>query len=751
MTRITSFVEAQTAELVDFQNLAEDPRDAADLLVSTAIEAGMKYAGGGVAKTGVTTLSVARPLTLYKSGAIFSNDLAGSFEIDLISALPGSGLKRWVAVVAIGETIEDETEPRDFVVDKTADVYTYEARPTSTRRYRRSTVQTVNGTAAADPIKPTVDIGALVIGWVLLSSTEIISADNATTNRMKPLNEVEGRLAEAEANQALLLPQVAGLIGDIKKLAGTTSGPSSQAALIDYLLSSVARLNEQVGLAGTAGYARTNDFKDADHSDPGHTGYFASIDGGLTFADANMADMTPQLLNPADSNIVVHANGLVLPAYTTNVTVSNKGKVSEVPLSNAGATETTLVKKYATKTRLRYGYAYWPGYWWNGGWYDPYLGYWGVGEAYLWRHYYGYYYWYETYQEAYWSAVTEQVSYVGNVCAQTFAAPRSGWVPKVTIGFSRLDTAGDVTVAITETTTAGTPAYDKVIALVTVNRNDLVLYDQMSSIPIGPFYAEAGKRYAVVLITAGNHWVAMTDKNAYAGGTFFTSTDGAWAMGDLSKDMSFEIHYAEFAAPRVEAKLSTWNLDGGIAGIELTTEEIAPDGTSLVWQVQPQVAPLPDYETIEDRGTTDATPFDGTPAAMAPKLIFLGDRDMMPGIWLNRSKARLRRPRTDLVHFSDAYTALAACDTVKVTARVLGYKEADHSLDCTLLVGAGETPVAATATVDAVQGDGSLVREWTFSGFAAGTEFRIKLAGATAGPTSIFRVAFDTEIYTPAA
>ena len=65
-----------------------------------------------------------------------------------------------------------------------------------------------------------------------------------------------------------------------------------------------------------------------------------------------------------------------------------------------------------------------------------------------------------------------------------------------------------------------------------------------------PTYLAKGNRYAIVLQTAGNHFVHLVHNNKFAQGSLFSSSDGAWSIGDLTKDMAFRLNFAKFRSNR---------------------------------------------------------------------------------------------------------------------------------------------------------------------------------------------------------
>ncbi|MEO0496285.1 MAG: hypothetical protein AAF141_02795 [Pseudomonadota bacterium] len=73
MTQTAHIQLSQKLDLSDVQHLAEFPRDAADALITSAIEAGSSYAGASVTKSGTTTVAIEAPAYLYKGGKLFTS------------------------------------------------------------------------------------------------------------------------------------------------------------------------------------------------------------------------------------------------------------------------------------------------------------------------------------------------------------------------------------------------------------------------------------------------------------------------------------------------------------------------------------------------------------------------------------------------------------------------------------------------------------------------------------------------------
>jgi hypothetical protein len=357
-------------------------------------------------------------------------------------------------------------------------------------------------------------------------------------------------------------------------------------------------------------------------------------------------------------------------------------------------------------------------------------------------------YWVDTYENVYWDRIVSTASYVGNVGAETFLVPRSAWVRKLRLGFSRVDTGGDVRVLITKTTASGAPDPQNVLTEATIAQSDIKTYPELTEITLPPVLLEAGQRYAFVLITAGNHWLALVENNKYAQGSFFTSTDGAWFQGDISRDACFEVVGCAFEAPRLVIDLDNWNLDGGITDIDLLLQQIAPDPaiTNITFEVR-----IGGVWTPLEEITSGNHPLYGQPASVDARMILQGTTELMPGIHVGTSFVTLSRPRTSFTHISGERATGVNVDEVEIVGLLEHYDEVAHDCAATLLVGATfDTEESADAVSDQVLPDGTVKRTWTFTGLTPTQGYKRKFTGATTSALSVFHVAEATDIAYPA-
>jgi hypothetical protein len=743
-----------TAE--DFNNLGLYPRASFDALTEHAIGAAAKYSGGGVSILSTTKVLVDTPVFLIRDGRWYVNRTDDGVEMDLLGSLPASGFKRVVALSLTGSEVSDQVAERDFLTNPVTRAT--EAQPTATRSNRYAQVNAIAGAAAVDPAPPAVPAEHTVIAHVLLTPTGIESVSQVLANRLPQLIEVNGRLVLLEEWQARTAPVIDGLKSDVAKLMAEGRGKADR-GVISYLLEQTARLNEAEGIAPDAAFSVTDFFLTEDDSDTAHLAYQAKVEEGLRFSDENAATFSPVLANPADTRLVIHPGGLLLPAYAEVPVISNLGKDSEVALSNAGSQTTDYTQRTVARTRIRWGQSFLVSInsiWWRTGRYDPATHIfrrggetWEVSapDAFMLR--LGFVraerFWKDDYEEVYWDAVTTDASYVGTVNAQTFLAPRAGWMTKVRLGFSRLDSAGDVRIILSRCTANAAPDPKNTLATVLVPRASLKLYPEITDIALPPTYVEAGERVAVHLVTGGNHWLAMTEGNKYGQGSFFASTDGAWFQGDITRDACMQVLMASFTAPRLEIALDPWNLSGGIEAVDMNLDMVARDPAGIIFEVRHSGT----WYQIGEVGAGNH-PLYGLPAQVQARMVLVGTTDVMPGIWLGPSKVTLTRPRTTGTHISKARATPVDVNEVHVVALLEHFDDVVHDCGAQLLTGAGyATPVSPTATVDKVLPGGTTRRTFTFSGLTPDDTYKRKITLSTASALSVFHVAEATDIAFP--
>jgi len=761
--KIARITANQNVTVTDYENLSEFPRDALDTLIQSAISGQLDacYSGATVAKTGTTQVTVETPVILYKDGKLFTGQDTATV-LNLLAHMPTSGNSRIVAILLQAQTANDGTEPRDFIVNGSVWPPQVDPQPTATIEWSKASVAIQLGDQAPSPSKPVVDSANTVIAWVTLSSTEIVNVEQNTDNRITTLRSLAARVKVLENWMDETQPVVEGLKTDVAKLVASNADKLSRDMQV-YLLEQLARVFEQVGMPEGKSYSKTDHFLDDSDSDLENVLSVTKVEEGIRFADDNSATITLGLLTPSDTSIQVSQGGIVLPRYTENNLISITEKSTEHALANGGSQTISYKLNTISKTRIRYGDPFLVctnAAWWQTGRYDQVKGvFYKDGAEYnvefSEQHPSGdpnhsikrlRQIFIDTYEEPYWAATIVQASYTGQVAGNTFMMPRSGWVTGFNLFFSRVDAGGgDVRLALCEIFENGAPNYSACYAVTTVAAADLKIHPVATKFAIEPTFLEGGKRYGWFVITSGNHWLAMAENNKYAQGSFFVSTDGLWSQGSISLDACFEVLVAEFNAPRVTVNLNAWNLSGGICGIDLLTKQVAPEGTTISYEVQ--IGSV--WHTIE-QVATGASPLFNLPANINARMVLLGTTELMPGINLSQSTVTVSRPRTNGVHITKARNAPGPVTEIIEILVLEHYDEVNHDLTCSILTGAGfatETP--PTAVSDEVQPDGSIRRVFTWTLGTAVTAWKRKTTYSTNSALAIFLVSSATSVSYP--
>jgi hypothetical protein len=450
---------------------------------------------------------------------------------------------------------------------------------------------------------------------------------------------------------------------------------------------------------------------------------------------------------------------------------------NEIAISQFASQTFTYRKHYPVRYRVRWGAPYyWSSrinFWWNRE-YDPiYWAFWrGVpdvswllwpGPPYdpfpkpgLWAWQYGWtrtnWFWSDYVTDYYyWDRIETSHTVNGSVMSQTFLNSQDGWLTGFHLFFSRKANAGDVYVLLCETYENGQPNAEAVLAVsATLPPSAIQIWPKPTRIQFTPTLIQQGKRYAIVMLTQGNHYVATTEANQLTNGTLFYSTDSAWfqGLGDMSRDICFEAIFAEFEDNHVSVQIEPATLSGGIAAVDINADAIIPAGTTLTFEGQ--VAG--DWVPLDDPGPDATTPvLVGLPPLINMRITMQGTTGLMPGIYLgNRSRMYTWRGRSDFTHISELRTMPGAVTKVIVTLRLENWRDTPHhSCTCKLLRGAGyTTEELVDVVVDEFAPDdpNALIRKLTFSGLPSITTYKIKITGTTDNVLTPFHVAERVDI-----
>lgn len=746
MERMVNFRPRQQQVAADHNNLQLFARESLDDLVFDAIEDGKAFAGFQVTLS-TPTQAVVAPGRLYDSGRVYIT--VDNVNMDFFSVLPVAA-KKVISIVAWGTDADLDVQPRDFLINAT----TRETQPdaVSMEKRRVANIDRVAGVESADPVAPTVDTNLLVIATVTLGPAGIQSITMVADHHVPNLADVERRTGTLEDWEAITGPRISTIASDLAKLAAALEDKAANRDLTR-VFADIARLKVLQHIPDTYSDYAADYFLTNDLTDNANLELLATIEEGIRFSPAAESQQEMSLFSNLDPNALV-TNGFLLPKWTSVRRIASVAYAASVNISQYGYQTAALVKKFMSRRRVRYGKQFTVctnSAWWRAGTYDPNTHvFTKAGETFILlagdpaKNHTGIrleQFWTDTYKTAYWDYVVTNRSANGAIVAQTFLNSADGWLTQIGLFFAAKAAAGDVNVLICETVN-GAPDVTRCIADVVLPFASIIVSTTVSTkVPLPPTLLQAGQRYAIVLISAAAHSIGIATTNAFTQGTFFYSTDGVYQMGDLTKDMMFELYFATFAASRVSIQLNPISLSGGVSAVDILAESAVPENCQLTYEVQIGGIWYP---------LTDLAPnlLVGLPPLLPLRATFVGTTDIAAGVMLTGSVCHFSRPRTDFNHISSLRTLAGASANIKVIERLEKFNEPHHDVTVRLWrLGVEASEEIADAVQDVVIDATTIERTWTFN-IASGViaSYKIRTFGTTTTPLDPFHVAERVDI-----
>ena len=753
------FRDRQELQSADLNNAQDFARASLDHVVKDTIDGGKCYVGFTASKTAAAevTLTAGR---LYAGGQVFARD--EDVVLDLFNALPLVTKKR-VAIVAFGQTVDTDVQPRDFLID--AQLGTTEPQSVAMENHRRAELSVVAGTESPDPSYPPTDANVTVIAYVNLDTAGILSIEPWVPTQCPNLRLVANRVTALETWRGQISGQVDTLRTDLSALADRMQAYATKIEVVD-LTEQLEELRRKVYEPGAYIYYGTDHFLDETGTDATKPGYDAFLNEGVRFPTAGSATSTLALLNPNNTFVTVN-NGFVLPKYGHGLRMNLAGYSGEVRMAQYSFETTEIRQLFRTRERRRYGATREVcsnATWWRQGTYDLAANVFTRNDE-TWEVTNGIpdvmpngqripngnvhwirlrQFWIDTYQEPYWDRVTTTTTLNGQQVAQTFLNSQDGWLSQVGLYFSRKAASGDVHVLLCETS-FGMPDLQRVVSRTTVPVANILTGSVSggaglpslveTQVPITPTYLVAGRRYALVLVTTGDHYVAMTNTdNGVVQGTFFVSTDGAFFAGNLVDDLKLRLYFAQFERSRLSIELTPLQLAGGILDIDILNEGITPPACRTDFEVQVNGAWVP----LD--GAPNGPNLTGLPAILPLRVTLTGTTDLMPGFGLSNSQVIVSRPKTTFTWIGETKTLGSPTTSIKIITDLQAYEEAKH--DCAVTLRTGAT-LATTETADVVQDEtlpNGTIRRTSVFNMTATSKYEVRIVGSTTTAADLFLV-----------
>lgn len=305
------FRDNQELQSADLNNQQDWAQEALDHVVFDTINADKAYSGFTLSKVASTQIKTSSG-RVYTDGAVYARN--EEVILDLYSDLPVT-TKRQFAIVAWGQTVEEDIQPRNFVVD--ADTGQAEPQSVAMQETRYVNINYVRGIESADPQYPAVDANVVLIGYVLCDPTGVVSYEQSESTQVDNLAVVAADVDALNAWRGVIEGTIDTLRTDLANLAKQ---------LLNYTpLSEFQKLSDLVNIlwelvhrpAAYIWYG-TDNFFDESMSDTDLTldsvPYSAYINEGLRFPEGGTWTGTLQLFNPSEPAVETYSpEGYILP------------------------------------------------------------------------------------------------------------------------------------------------------------------------------------------------------------------------------------------------------------------------------------------------------------------------------------------------------------------------------------------------------------------------------------------------------
>lgn len=748
MEKQVLYRDRQEIQSEDFNNAQTFTANSLAHLVIDAITAERMVTGLQVGKKSATELEIA-PGRLWDgvTGKIY--EMPEAQTVSVFSQLPLID-KKYLALCVIGQEQDTDMQVRDFLID----LQTGQTQPQNVamQRARIAVVHAEIGLESPTPQKPSAPTGYTLIAHVLLDTTGIASIETSQVSVLPRLFELNVLVQSIERWRRGAEPRISTLASDVAGLYEAIAGLANR-DMIKELAGDVSHLKEMLHIPDTYSSYGADYLLDSDESDTTNPDYYARAEEGIRFPFAAKNEVALELFNPFEVSVKNHT-GFILPAYDDVPRLATNGYAGELALSQYQFQTHTMRQGTITRRRDRYG----PtrtictnSQEWRSGAYDPATNIFRNANGDTWKvapedvpninkpHYImrQQQYWVDSYDEAYWYVDSSTTTINGAQVAQTILNSQNGWLTKIGLFFTKKATDGIVYLHLCETQ-LGLPDVKRCVGSVQLHPGDMKSYPEETTLSFPrPVFLEAGKRYALVLTTGGDHKLAIVAGENYTQGTLFYSLDGEYFQGDFTKDLQMRLYFAAFKNPRTVVELKPLQLAGGIADIDILAPTYVPPSTQLIYEYQKDGV----WHAID--AVTQNNPLLGLPAMVHLRAVFIGSSDLMPGLGLENSRALVSRQATTFRHISTARTTPAPTKNIEVQARLEYFNTAKHQLGCSLIVNGAN--IAPSATV-VKEEPGGLRKTFTFALATATSSFKIRFDGETSTPLDVFHVASRTDI-----
>lgn len=713
MEKKVQFRDRQELQSADLNAIQTYSADSLQHLTQDAVSAGLAYTGGLVAAASATEITVA-PLRFYNDGKCYVAE--DSQTLNLFQYIP-LVTKKIVALVVFGQETDTNVEPRDFLIDLTTGATQPSA--VAMQLLRAANVTLLPGAESADPQPPSTQAATLAIAYIHLTPTGIERIEMRTASRLPQLADHEQRVSTLETWKGQAEPRISSIATDLAGLASKTDNKADRESIVA-LANDIAVLKEKLVVPTTA-VAYTPNYGDSTQSAPAQAGYSARVEDAILFDYAASGSINLALFNPIDPTVKVASDGLMLPTYTSVPRVATEGYAGDVALAGYQA-QSVSVKKFKVADQERHYGAnanhhkkWYARHGWDkrGSTFDFTLDTFGYRKI--------------TPKDAYTLEATT-TAFTGALLAQTVLVSNAMWLTRVGLNFTSVAATGDVTVVVTETN-GGKPDLAQTLTMVTIPQANLKSYPEETEVEVPPVFMQPGKRYALVVISQGDHRLALVNGGPNTQGKLFYGQDSGYSTYNGNYDLLFTLFGAQFASTRTEVMLQALSLAGGINDIKIVAPHVTPKGCEFHYEIQPTGSGA--WYRLGDASMVLNT----SPNLVNLRAVFTGTSDLAAAVKLTNSAVTVSRPTTTATWWSTERT-VASTTSIVLSALVSAWDAVNHTLTPKIVISGTEYSASVTTSVDE---DGAKRFKYSFT-VPATTAYRIKLASTRAAGSNPFAV-----------
>jgi hypothetical protein len=770
MEKLLLFRDYQETQSSDFNDLQAFARQSFDDLVNDAVTGSLRYSGFNTVQSNVAEITIA-------PGRFYGPNVAG--EIGAVYTLPTITVMSLVPYLAVNVTatrfltltvygVENDTdiETRDFIINTQTLQTSPQAVPMQSSR--DAVLAIVAGAEGPAPTPPPIPVNQVAVASILISQTGIVSVTMLPAGLVTSTEGLGVRVSDVEAFEAQVGPRISALASDIAALQLAISGLSNPNVLIE-LMGDVALLKSQAGIPAThaqygADYLLYADVGFSDVNNVQSLGFNCKLEYGIRFPDYAASEFALTMFNTLDPNATYNSGtGMLLPTYTTVLKLRTGTYATSTAIGQYGYQTFVQEELDIPYYRIRYGGEYYVCSNGASGWVESATGtpaYWlpnfseyavaapgqnfDLNHAVSWTDYLLI----DSWTEPYWTLESVQNSINGALIGQSWLVSSDVWITQVGIYLATIASVTDVTLSVVQCT-AGQPDLSKVIATGVLAGATLTV--GMNYLLIPPTFAQKGMRLCLIVTSLANHQLGLAQAGSYLDGTFFYSLDGAYFLGDFTKEMVLEIWGAEFQTAQTTIEFGALSLPAGIRAIDLTARITIPDSCQLIFEVMPDGTGT--WLPVSIDPTNPIAPFPTAPVLARFRGRFVGSPDIMPGIVLPDSIMKLSAPATVFREVTQPIQLAAPTASFSVRMRLENFNATAHSISAGTGLGTGSVLLLWGSPLGAAVAPNTLSIELidapsqtydataTWSGISpASNGFVIVINGTTNSNTEVFLI-----------